>query len=153
MSKKWYLCYGYLGSFLIYSEGSQEPELGGPRTVGDSFEPLGVFVIVTWTRPSHLTNQNRINRMTKNTGVVNMVFYSIKLYLTRTRINNSGEVVKSGMWLIKIVLLGLKQEGDQKLNEPWCLGGASFYSFWGSSLSRLSVLESVLFAQRRKRES
>jgi hypothetical protein len=26
---------------------SQEPELGGPRTVGDSFEPLGVFRIVT----------------------------------------------------------------------------------------------------------
>jgi hypothetical protein len=52
-----------------------------------------------------------------------------------------------------IVLIGLKQEGDQKLNESRCLGGASFYSFWGSSLSQLSVLESVLFAQRRERES
>jgi len=51
------------------------------------------------------------------------------------------------------VLLGLKQEGVQKLSEPRCLGGASFYSFWGSSLSQLNVLESVLFAQRRKRES
>ncbi len=30
-----------------YSGGSQEPELGGPCTVGDSFEPLGVFMIVT----------------------------------------------------------------------------------------------------------
>ncbi len=53
----------------------------------------------------------------------------------------------------KIVLMGLKQEGDQKLNEPRCLGGASFYSFWGSSLSQLSVLETVLFAQPRERES
>ena len=53
----------------------------------------------------------------------------------------------------KIVLMGLKQEGDQKLNEPRCLGGASFYSFWGSSLSQSGVLESVLFAQRRERES
>ena len=31
----------------IYSGESQEPELGGPCTVGDSFEPLGVFMIVT----------------------------------------------------------------------------------------------------------
>ncbi len=30
-----------------YSGESQEPELGGPCTVGDSFEPLGVFMIVT----------------------------------------------------------------------------------------------------------
>jgi hypothetical protein len=66
----------------IYSGDSQEPELGGPCTVEDSFEPLGVFIIVTWTRPSHLTNQNSTNRITKNTGVVNiMYYYSIKLYL------------------------------------------------------------------------
>ena len=83
-----------------YSGESQEPELGGPRTVGDSFEPLGVFVIVTWTRPSHLTKQNSINRITKNTGVVNiMYYYSIKLYLHKTRINNSSEVVKFGVRL------------------------------------------------------
>jgi hypothetical protein len=31
----------------IYSEESLEPKLGGPCTVGDSFEPLGVFIIVT----------------------------------------------------------------------------------------------------------
>ena len=57
------------------------------------------------------------------------------------------------MRLKGFVLMGLKQEGDQKLNKPRCLGGASFYSFWGSSLSQLGVLESVLFAQRRERES
>ena len=72
---------------------------------------------------------------------------------TRTRINNSSEEVKFVMRLKGFVLMGLKQEGDQKLNEPRCLGGASFYSFWGSSLSQLGVLESVLFAQRRERES
>jgi hypothetical protein len=31
----------------LYSEGSREPELGGPCTVEDSFEPLGVFVKIT----------------------------------------------------------------------------------------------------------
>ena len=31
----------------IYSGESQEPELGGPCTVEDSFEPLGVFVKIT----------------------------------------------------------------------------------------------------------
>jgi hypothetical protein len=31
----------------LYSEGSREPELGGPCTVQDSFEPLGVFVKFT----------------------------------------------------------------------------------------------------------
>ena len=31
----------------IYSGDSQEPKLGGPCTVEDSFEPLGVFIIVT----------------------------------------------------------------------------------------------------------
>ena len=92
--------------------------------------------------------------MTKNTGVVNiMYYYSIKLYLHKTRINNSSEVVKFGVRLKDFVLLGLKQEGVQKLSEPRCLGGASFYSFWGSSLSQSGVLESVLFAQRRERES
>ncbi len=31
----------------IYSGDSQEPELGGPCTVEDSFEPLGVSKVVT----------------------------------------------------------------------------------------------------------
>ncbi len=78
------------------SGDSQEPKLGGPRTVGDSFKPLGESKIVTWTRPSHLTNQNRIKRMTKNTSVVNILFYTIKLYSTQTRINNSSE--NSKVW-------------------------------------------------------
>jgi hypothetical protein len=90
-----------LDHFWTLSEDSQEPKLGGPCTVEDSFEPLGVSITVTWTRPSHLTSQNRIKRMTKKTGVVNILFYSIKLYSTQTPINNSGEIVKSVIWLIK----------------------------------------------------
>jgi hypothetical protein len=43
--------------------------------------------------------------MTKNTGVVNiMYYYSIKLYLHKTRINNSSEVVKFGVRLKDFVL-------------------------------------------------
>ena len=92
--------------------------------------------------------------MTKNTGVVNIMLLLFNQTLfTRTRINNSSEVVKFGVRLKGFVLLGLKQEGVQKLSEPRCLGGASFYSFLGSSLSQSGVLESVLFAQRRERES
>ncbi len=53
----------------------------------------------------------------------------------------------------KNVLMGLKQEGDQKLNEPRCLGGASFYSFWGSSLSQLSVCWSGCSLRNVERES
>ncbi len=56
--------------------------------------------------------------MTKNTGVVNMIILFNQTLFTRTRISNSGEVVKFGMRLKRFVLLGLKQEGDQKLNEP-----------------------------------
>ena len=55
--------------------------------------------------------------MTKNTGVVNILLFNQTLF-TRTRINNSSEVVKFGVRLKDFVLLGLKQEGVQKLNEP-----------------------------------
>jgi hypothetical protein len=73
-----------------------------------------------------------MNRMTKNAGVVNIMLLLFNQTLfTRTRINNSSEEVKFVMQLKGFVLMGLKQEGVQKLNEPRCLGGASFYSFLG----------------------
>ncbi len=66
--------------FNNIQKSAKNLNLGGPCTVEDSFEPLGVEVSVTRSWPSHLTNHRRINNNTQNTVIVNMMFYSINLF-------------------------------------------------------------------------